>query len=253
MEEHVRESIKEVDENTWLIGGLILHRSKGISHLSTWYDRNDDLSYIVTDAPVPPPPAIPLAADNPTMKLVYEAEDSSAVWFLGNDAFCKVKLRVVDTTPEAVTLTFVHAQRPDLEIPRVLHYAEYNGRSYLFVSRVPGRTLADAWPTLNENWRHRYVNAVVGICESLQLLEGDKLGGVDGKNIPEKYLIEDGAVEDYCPQNLQRGCESMGMDCSKLVFYHADLGPGNIIVEDVPESGTVGIIDWETAGFFPKG
>lgn len=43
------------------------------------------------------------------------------------------------------------------------------------------------------------------------------------------------------------------MACSKFVFYHADLGPGNIIVEDIPETGTIDVIDWELASYFPKG
>lgn len=40
------------------------------------------------------------------------------------------------------------------------------------------------------------------------------------------------------------------MDCSTFVFYHCDLGPGKIIVESA--NGSIGIIDWETAGFVPK-
>lgn len=144
MGEHVRESIKEVDENTWFIGDLILHRSKDISHTYAWYDRKNNLSYTVTSAPAPPPPAIFLTANNPTIKLVYEAGDSSAVWSLGDEAFCKVKLCVLGTTPEVMTLDFVHTQWPDLEVLNVLHHSEHDQWSYLFVSRVPGRTLADA-------------------------------------------------------------------------------------------------------------
>lgn len=99
---------------------------------------------------------------------------------------------------------------------------------------------------------------MVSVCESLQLLESDKLSGVDGKNMPESYLIADEEGEDFSPENLQRGnlqrgCELIGMDCSTFVFYHADLGPGNIIVEDDPQSGDIGIIDWENSGFFPRG
>jgi hypothetical protein len=29
----------------------------------------------------------------------------------------------------------------------------------------------------------------------------------------------------------QKGCKEIGMDCSRLVFYHADLSPKNIIVK----------------------
>ncbi|MBI0320629.1 phosphotransferase, partial [Streptomyces javensis] len=76
---------------------------------------------------------------------------------------------------------------------------------------------------------------------------------MDGENVFEPYLIRYGAEADYTPQNLQRECALMGMDCFKFVFYHADLAPGNILVEEIPETGDVGIIDWEVAGFFPRG
>lgn len=253
MDEPVRESIKQVDANTWLIGPLKLHRSKGYSDTSTWYDQDDDYNYTVTCAPVPPPPALSLSSDDPKIRLVHDCGDSSAVWSIGNNAFCKVKIRVVGTTPEAATLAFVHRQRPGFEIPKVLHQAEHNGRSYLFLSRVRGRNLADAWFTLNEKWRYHYMNAIVSACKFLERREGNMLCGVDGRNVLEPFLVKYGAKDDFSPQNLQKGCNLMGMDCSKFVFYHADLAPGNIMVEDIPETGTVGIIDWEVAGFFPRG
>jgi hypothetical protein len=253
MDEPVRESIKHVNANTFLIGPLKLHLSKGYSDTSTWYDQDDDQSYTLTNAPIPMPPTSSLPANDPKIKLVYDAGDSSAVWSIGKSAFCKVKLCEAGITPEAITLAFVHNQRPDFEIPKVLHETEHNGRSYLFLSRVQGRTLGDAWPTLDEQWRHHYMNTIVDVCKFLGRRERDMLCGVDGKNALEPLLVKYGAEEDYSPGNLQKGCESMGMDCSKFVFYHADLGPGNIIVEDVPKTGSVGIIDWELAGYFPRG
>jgi hypothetical protein len=39
------------------------------------------------------------------------------------------------------------------------------------------------------------------------------------------------------------------MDCSSLVFYHCDLGPSNVLIDMANDS--IGIIDWETAGFVP--
>lgn len=39
------------------------------------------------------------------------------------------------------------------------------------------------------------------------------------------------------------------MDCSSFVFYHADLNSTNIIVNDQ----SVGIVDWEIAGYVPRG
>ncbi|CAG8423436.1 unnamed protein product [Penicillium salamii] len=39
------------------------------------------------------------------------------------------------------------------------------------------------------------------------------------------------------------------MDVSTLVFYHCDLGPTNILVDVA--TGSLGIIDWELAGYVP--
>lgn len=52
LDDPVRDSITQVDTNTWLIGPFKLYRSKGYSDTSTWYDQEDDLSYTVTNAPI---------------------------------------------------------------------------------------------------------------------------------------------------------------------------------------------------------
>lgn len=256
MKDPLRESIKQVDANTWLIGPLQVRRSKGYSDTCTWYDEGDDASYTLTNASAPLPPTVQLSENDP-FQLVYDVGDSSAVWSVGNSAFCKVKLCRQGVTSEAATLKFVqklvYEQQPDFKIPKVLHQTEHNDRSYLFLTRVQGRTLGDAWPTLDEKWRQHYIKAIVNVCKFLESQECDKLCGADGKNALELYLIKYGAEKDYSPDNLRQGCILIGMDCSKFVFYHADLGPRNIIVEDIPKTGTVGIIDWELAGYFPRG
>lgn len=44
-----------------------------------------------------------------------------------------------------------------------------------------------------------------------------------------------------------------GAEQNEFVFYHADLGPGNIKVEiQMTEANVVGILDWEIAGYLPK-
>ena len=262
----MRDSIKQVDENTLLIGDLILHSSSGRSDTSTsditsWYDSADNLSYTLTNAPIPPPPTVPLCMDNPKIVLVYDVGNCSAVWSIGNDAFCKVKTLEEGATSEGTTLAIVQGQKPSFEIPRVLHETKDKDstRSYLFMTRVPGRTLAVAWPTLDDTWKHHYVEEVVKVCETLAGWERPTFGGVDGKYMPETYLtkvpedyLTNPHVPDFHSEKLTEVCQILGMDCSTFVFYHADLGPVNIIVEDIPKADTIGIIDWEAAGFVPR-
>jgi len=82
--------------------------------------------------------------------------------------------------------------------------------------------------------------------------KGHVFDGVDGKNIPERYLLKPRALEGFSSANMQAACVAMGMDCSNIVFNHADLGPTNIIVEVKPYSGKVGIIHFEIVGYFPR-
>lgn len=98
------------------------------------------------------------------------------------------------------------------------------------------------------------MRSVVEVCKWLSTWKQDILGGVDSQVILEYYFTPRSAiVDDFGQAFLTTQCLRMGMDCSKFVFYHADLGPGNIIIEGEPLAGTIGIIEWESAGYYPRG
>jgi len=248
--DHINKSLKQIDSDTWLIGGLVLHRSPCPSDTATWNDDGDNSSYTLTGAPTPLPSAT--TPDSPYIKLVYKAGNTSAVWSIGNNTLYKVRYIEEGVTPESVTLNFVRAQQPSFETPKVLYYAFGNDRSYLFLHRVPGRTLDAAWPSLNKDWRRHYIKAVVNVCKEIAEWKWHVFGGIDGQNIPERYLLKPSAPEDFSSANLQAAYKTMGMDCLNFVFGHANLGPPNIIIEDEPNSGKVGIINFEVTGYFPR-
>ncbi|KAJ5457806.1 hypothetical protein N7475_009194 [Penicillium sp. IBT 31633x] len=166
---------------------LILRRSGGYSDTTTWYDQDADLSYTIADAPNSPRPSVLLSEDHPDIVKVYDAGDATAVWSVGNSAFCKVKLRLNGAARQPSTIRFVQQRQPGFETPNLLHES-----SCLFTSRVPGRTLGEAWPSLEKEWKHRYVNAIVKVCETLASWKSDTLRGVDG-TAPEGFLAEYGA------------------------------------------------------------
>jgi len=243
---HIYESLKQIDSDTWRIGSFILHRTSGSSATATWTDESDNSSYTLTKASSSHPPATS-SPNSPHISIIHQCGDASIVWAIGKSAVCKIRYIEKDVTPESVTLNFVQDQRPSFETPKVLYHAFDEDRSYLFLQRLPGATLDKAWPSLSEQSRMDCVKRVVDICKEMSQWEGNWLGGVDHQYAPEDYLRPKGA-KDY--SSLQASCETLGMDCSRFFFYHADLGPGNIIVE--PESGRLSIIDFEIAGYFPK-
>jgi hypothetical protein len=154
-EDHINTSLRQIDSSTWLIGDLVLHRSLDRFDAATWNDGTDNSSYKLTKATTPLPSAT-TPPDSPYIKLVHEAGDVSVVWSIGSIALCKVRYIEEGVTAESVTLNFVRDQNPSFEIPKVLHHAFGDDRSYLFLERVSGRTLGSAWSSLNEHWRRHY-------------------------------------------------------------------------------------------------
>uniref|UniRef100_A0A8H7NPC4 Aminoglycoside phosphotransferase domain-containing protein n=1 Tax=Bionectria ochroleuca TaxID=29856 RepID=A0A8H7NPC4_BIOOC len=99
--------------------------------------------------------------------------------------------------------------------------------------------------------RQHYINKIANICDYLAGWKGDYIAGVDGNQLLERYLIKGAnrAADALSPEQLLANCTEMSMDVSRLVFYHCDLGPTNILVD--VSTGSLGIIDWELAGFVP--
>ncbi|KDN72115.1 hypothetical protein CSUB01_11734 [Colletotrichum sublineola] len=246
----VNNSIQEIDSQTWLVGGrLLLSRSLAASPGCLWSDGCDSF-YSISEVTEAPPVLQPLSTPSLALiRLIYDAGDSSAVWAIGN-AFLKVKIADQPrTTREHVTLAGMKAMKLSFSIPDVLYHGEWAGRQYLVLSKVPGLTLADAWPMMDETKKRHYVERVVSVCKELGKLQADRISGLDGNQLLDPLLVKRDAEKDFSHENLVKGCMELHMDCSTFIFSHCDLGPGNIIMDG---DGSLGIIDWEMAGFVPK-
>ncbi|KAI1336712.1 hypothetical protein F5Y15DRAFT_393828 [Xylariaceae sp. FL0016] len=249
-DQHINKSIKQIDAATWLIGDFILHRSPTQSDHANWTDDRDHSSYHLSKRPsqvlasTTPP-------NTPYIQLVHEAGDASAVWSIGSNVLCKARYIEEGVTPESATLGFVQSKHPSFKTPKVLFHAFCHDRSFLFMQRLPGRTLDSAWPSLSEHWKHYYVSAIADACQEMAEWAGDQVGGVNKQLISEFFLVTPPGGDDF--SSVSAGCKAIGMDCTNVMFYHADLGPSNIIVEDEPRHGTFGIIDFEISGYFPRG
>lgn len=244
----VNESIRQIDNHSWLIGKrILLARGPAPGPGPSWTGSNGSF-YTISDAPDPLPPSEPLPADS-HFRLVNDAGRASAVWII-NGAVCKVRFLEPGTTREHITMEWLRQRPLSFAIADVIYHTEVDGRYYIFQRQLPGVTLAQAWPGMDEETKQYYVSRIVGVCKELAEWEGDGVCCVDGGYLSEYYLTSSTGRSDHSPAGLLSSCEESGMDCSKFVFSHCDLGPVNIIV-DVAEK-SLGIIDWETAGFVPK-
>ncbi|KAJ5145997.1 uncharacterized protein N7515_000561 [Penicillium bovifimosum] len=191
-----------------------------------------------------------LSDDSPFISRVHAVDNQAAVWKAG-EAFIKAHhMDYPDITREHVTLQFLKDKEPhDFAFPNVLRHFETSSRYFLVISSVPGQLLHEAWPNMDESLRQHYIGKVAGVCNRLAAWKGDTISGVDGRQLLERYLLKGNskAADALAPQQLRRNCIEMGMDVSTLVFYHCDLGPTNILVD--VSTGSLGIIDWELAGY----
>jgi len=249
-DQHINKSIKQIDASTWLIGDdFILHRSSTQCDQANWNDNRDYSSYHLSKRPSQVPSLTLL--DTPYIQLVHGVGDSSAVWSIGSNVLCKARYLEEGVTPESVILDFVQRKQPSFETPKVLFHAFSHDRSFLFIQRLPGRTLDSAWPSLSESWKRHYVSSIVDACQEMAEWKGDQIGGVDKQFVPKFFLVTPSGSDNF--DSVPAGCKAIGMNCADIVFYHADLGPNNIIVEDEPRHGKFGIIDFEISGYFPRG
>lgn len=257
---HLNESIREVNENSWLISNTLLltrssspppARSKIPANPVYWSDGHGG-SFVLSTAPDPLPDSKPLTEGFSPISRVHAVDNQAAVWRAG-EAF--IKAHHIDypyVTREHVTLQFLTEKRPQgFEFPDVYYHFETGSRYFLVVSRVPGQLLEEAWPDMDETLRQYYIRKVADICNHLAAWKGDTISGVDGQQLLERYLIKGNSksADALSPQQLLKNCTEMSMDISTFVFYHCDLGPTNLLVDT--STGSLGIIDWELAGYVP--
>ncbi|GFF76812.1 hypothetical protein IFM62136_09413 [Aspergillus lentulus] len=227
--------------------------------VATW--REDDGQFYLVEATRAN--SLEKAADG----LIYQAGMSSAVWEIGTHAICKVKTWSGGMESESNTLSFVASRFPHIPIPEVIYswVDEQLSRTFMILRRVQGQTLASAWPTLTLEKKADVAITVARYCRDLAEATSEKLQSATGCGVLEPFLTVDAEAShpSWKPRPLgpfsRIEAEKYFLRIStmplppigdRFYFYHADLGPTNILLSD---DGTIeAILDWESAGYYPK-
>ncbi|KAG5782230.1 hypothetical protein H9Q73_004099 [Fusarium xylarioides] len=177
----------------------------------------------------------------------------------------------LDTLRNEYNALKVVEQKSNIPAPRVFDIVSQNNDeddlSYLLMSRVPGTSLAICRDALSDQ---DYANLSVQLKDCVSQMRDipkpanydmaicNTLGGA----------CRDPRIRDWSPigpfpdeasfsQNL-RFSDEPSRRGHKIVFTHGDLNPRNIMVERISNSVGAsgwrlsGIIDWETAGYYPE-
>ena len=253
----LKESIKQISQNSWLIGSMVCERTNTKppdDAIAAW--EEDQYAYILRtpkDNEIASPPLIELSD---TMKIVHEGGTESVVWTIGRQAFCKVKIHIANQESEANTIHFVQKVAPQISTPDVIHTWTERDRSFLLLKRIQGSTLRDAWTHLTPSQRTTAVETVARYCDLLARHTSPKLRSVTGKPLLEPFLAihKSELIGPLTHEDCLRHFSFPSPDCPALEaefpFYHPDLGPSNIIISS--DGSVAGIIDWEAAGYYPR-
>ncbi|ROW08669.1 hypothetical protein VPNG_06463 [Cytospora leucostoma] len=174
---------------------------------------------------------------------------------------------------EANAMRFV-AQHTSIPVPMVHCAFEEKGQTYILMERIEGDTLAQVWGQRSDESKARILRQLKGIVEQLRRISAPPsigVANVDGGPIFDHRLprksswgpfatiqdfhrelrsgIDAGDIEDDASSPGVKDMASFHEQAWQApVFTHGDLSALNILVRG---DEVVGIIDWETAGWYP--
>lgn len=253
----IKNCIKKLSKNRWLLGPSLICEQDTLSNTFSTYFKSAES--ILEESPLDPEGPIQLV----------RCISGEATWRIGEWAYFKSKACTTNSAREFANIQFVQEKAPTVPIPTVLeHYVdEMACRSYLLVSSIPGVDLNETWKTLTFKQKSDILIEVAEHIHTLAKLTSEKLQSADKKWIIEPYLSVQPKLErdltspedrlSTClvnPDESQEYEKIWGAEQNIFVFYHNDLGPTNIkIMVNGDTAKVTGLLDWELAGYLPRG
>lgn len=270
MDPPIEESVARIGDGHWLLGSTVICEAAEIggeiakNALAKWEDKAGNKYFVRA------PPTMQVAQTHSTknqtsnghLEPFHKAGTSAAVWQLGG-AFVKVKAWRDGMQLESNTIEFVK-DRVAVPTPTVIHswIDHERNRTYLILKAEEGTTLDQAWAKMSPDHRTQVAGKVAEYCKVLSLLASEKLETANGCGVLEPFLTArpDNSEPSWIPQLLgpftvkqlyeYLGGRDIVGQLSSFLFYHADLSPKNIMVDD--NGHVLAILDWESAGYYPE-
>ncbi|RHZ74236.1 hypothetical protein CDV55_107070 [Aspergillus turcosus] len=171
---------------------------------------------------------------------------------------------------EASTMRFI-SQHTSIPVPKVFCAFTRSGRTYIVMERIKGHMIGSGWVKRSEDSKAKLLSQLANIVREMRDLqppEGVGVASVDGGSLydcripgPSLRFGPFDTIQDF-HRHLRRGMDfdsrldpeiqELIKQQSKswpLVFTHGDLSSLNILARG---DNIVGIIDWETAGWYPS-
>ena len=259
MSSPIIESVRQTGPNCWSLGARmecrLVEHTLPDDAIATWSDGEH--RYVLQETKDEASASTLVDDPSDKLKLVHTGGTEAAVWTIGTNVFCKVHYWGPESADESDIIHFVKEHFPQVPIPEVIYSWSHAGKSFLLVKRVPGDTLQDSWAAFSIAQRDKVLTTVADMIDLFARRESDVLQGLNGKRLAEPYLsvANKGAplgpfTREECVSQFTRTANHPPPPIDTFHFYHADLGPTNIMVS--ADGEVTGIIDWESGGFYPR-
>ncbi|CBX90596.1 hypothetical protein LEMA_P056300.1 [Plenodomus lingam JN3] len=261
MDPPVEDSVVRTGENRWSLGSLYvceLVYDVPNDAMASW--EADGNTYCIRKSSKDEQPSTVLGDSGSNR--IHHAGTSAAVWNIAG-TYIKAKSWLPGMELESDTIQYVK-RISSIPIPEIIFSwvdVEWD-RTFLVLKALKGRTLDQVWESLSANRRMEIADKVAQFCRTLALSTSEMLMTANGNAALEPFLtsLPPASEPSWKPRNLGpfSSCQLRSYlskptvldDIDLFHFYHADLGPSNVIVTD--DGSIVGIIDWESAAFYPK-
>ncbi|KAJ4313791.1 hypothetical protein N0V84_009252 [Fusarium piperis] len=182
-----------------------------------------------------------------------------------------IKTKPDENLSEAFAMRFV-ARHTSIPVPKVYYAFTNQGSSYIVMRHIKGKVAARGWLSRTEESKTRILHQLRCMITELQSVSPPKetrVGSIDGGpfydcRLPSQlYWGPYATVREFhealihgvkldaeyaLPPDLSELLAFYRQSGNELVLTHGDLSSLNILVQG---DTVVGIIDWETAGWFP--
>lgn len=184
------------------------------------------------------------------------------------DKLC-VKIGAFSPLSEASTLQFV-AQHTSIPVPKVHCAFRHKDCTYILMDRIHGEMVAIGWTSRSAESKGKILQQLKGMIQELRSLPppGPSISGADGgpvydvrfpgtsktigpfKTIHDFHLFLRNGIHKGPTKypEIDRMIALQDRPWPLPVFTHGDLSSLNILVRG---DNVVGIVDWETSGWYP--
>ena len=253
----ITESIRQVRPDVWIIGSLFVCEKSRVLRNDTLASWKNDKGHIFCLRPRDQ--TLCEETTDASSNLIHQSGTSGAVWVIGG-VFCKAKAWIKGTETEAETLRYAW-EKFDVPMPEIVYDwidISFN-RSFLIIKPVSGQTLQKKRPSLSSDQRRNSATQVARYCQILAKETSNNIESATGCGIRDPFLLptpswNTPSWKSVPPARLTKEaaqCYFHPMNAGDTFhFFHADLNPTNVMVAN--DGGVTGILDWESAAFYPR-